>query len=351
MKTDLTTLTVAQYCQHLTHREYLIDRTYQRTNRVWTRPAKSALIETILLDYPIPKLALHQVTDVKQRKTVHYIVDGQQRTNAILDYYNDAFSLSRTVKVDGARGKRFSQLDEELQSQFLNYMVHFDLFVGIPEDQIRQVFRRINSFTVPLNDEEQRHAEFQGEFKWFIASESQDYTQVLIDSGVLTERAVARMAEAKLFSEVCHAWTHGIQTTSKRQLDNLYREFDFEFPHEDTYSSRFARFFDWFRESDYLWKTPICKPFAFYTLLLAYTHVFEGIEALQPIFHVRNPGRFGDSAEVLLTKLADIMDLPATPEDPVEAAFWRACDSQTNVKTTREIRFRTFAASLERAHG
>ena len=40
--------------------------------------------------------------------------------------------------------------------------------VGATPDQIRETFRRINSYTVPLNPEEHRHAVFQGDFKWFM---------------------------------------------------------------------------------------------------------------------------------------------------------------------------------------
>jgi len=32
--------------------------------------------------------------------------------------------------------------------------------------EVREVFRRINSYTVPLNSEEQRHATYQGPFKF-----------------------------------------------------------------------------------------------------------------------------------------------------------------------------------------
>ena len=340
MHTDLTTLTVAQYAQYIAQKEYLVDRRYQRTPKVWTRPAQSALIETILLDYPIPKLALHQVTDIPRRRTIHYIVDGQQRTQAIVEYYNDQFPLSRNVQIDSAKGRRFSQLDEDLQAQFLNYSIQFDLFVGVEDAQIREVF------TVPLNDEEQRYAEFQGPFKWFINTESRQYTQILLDSGVLRERAVNRMAEDKLFTEICHAWTHGIQTTNRRALDGLYRQFDSEFPHEEQYSDRFNRFFDWFRETQELWRTSLCRPFAFYSLTLAHSHVTERISSLQDVFPVHRSRNPAENAVQSLSSLAEIMDLSRPPDDERLAAFWRACDSQTNVKSTRQTRFVTMCNAL-----
>ena len=47
-----------------------INRDYQRSSRVWPDMAKSYLMETILRDFPIPKLFLHQTQDTKTRKPI-----------------------------------------------------------------------------------------------------------------------------------------------------------------------------------------------------------------------------------------------------------------------------------------
>ena len=63
------TYTVADYCQAMSrHREIIVNRDYQRSDKVWPPAAKSFLIETILLNYPIPKLFLFQKTDLRSRR-------------------------------------------------------------------------------------------------------------------------------------------------------------------------------------------------------------------------------------------------------------------------------------------
>lgn len=42
----------------------------------------------------------------------------------------------------------------------------------------------MNSYTVPLNSQEKRHAFYQGEFKWFMVEVTRKYAQSLKDIGV-----------------------------------------------------------------------------------------------------------------------------------------------------------------------
>jgi hypothetical protein len=49
----------------------------------------------VLQDFPIPKLSLHQKTDIKSRRIIKEIVDGQQRSRALLDFYEDKFALAQ----------------------------------------------------------------------------------------------------------------------------------------------------------------------------------------------------------------------------------------------------------------
>lgn len=66
-----TNYTVADYCQAMSRNEMIVNRKYQRSDKVWPPVARSFLIETILLNYPIPKLSLFQRTDVKIGKLIN----------------------------------------------------------------------------------------------------------------------------------------------------------------------------------------------------------------------------------------------------------------------------------------
>src|SRR6266536_1432263 len=128
MKTNLVNMTIADYCSAFERGEVLINKTYQRSSDVWPSPARSYLIETILKGFPIPKLALHQVTDLRSRKTLKYVVDGQQRSSVIRSFFNNELRLLRSIELAPATNHTYEELPAELQEDFLSYMLYFDQF-------------------------------------------------------------------------------------------------------------------------------------------------------------------------------------------------------------------------------
>jgi hypothetical protein len=132
-----------------------------------------------------------------------------------------------------------------MRGEFLNYALTADLFVGATPEDIREMFRRMNSYTVPLNAEEKRHSEFQGEFKWFVYRLSQKYAQTLENIGAFSERALARMQDARLMTEFCYGGIYGIETTKASDLRRLYSERDKTFPEEAACRKTLTIVFDW----------------------------------------------------------------------------------------------------------
>src|SRR5689334_15188596 len=105
MQVTPNNLTVADYCHAMQRNEIRVNHEYQRSDKVWPEAARSFLVETILLGYPIPKMFLYQVTDLKSRKTIKEIVDGQQRSQALVDYFAGAYRLSRSIDLEEAKGR------------------------------------------------------------------------------------------------------------------------------------------------------------------------------------------------------------------------------------------------------
>jgi hypothetical protein len=340
-----TTYTIAEYCDMLTRNEVIVNRDYQRSDKVWPPAAQSFLIETILLGYPVPKLSLHQITDLKTRKTVREIVDGQQRTKAIRAFYDGKLRLSRTLALQEAAGKTYDELVPELQSAFVAYAVSVDLFTGASPDQIREVFRRINSYTVPLNPEEQRHAVYQGEMKWFVYRVSRDYDEVFLRLGTFSQSQLVRMADAKLISEIIHALLYGMTTTNKRQLDALYRDQEDVVPSSNAIASRFDNAMRTVLAMEELHDGPLMKSYMMYSLLLAIMHVLAPIDTLQTITRVENALQINtDRAEEALSKLAAALSSAKQGGD--FESFVKASEQKTNVREQRATRFRCFVEAL-----
>jgi hypothetical protein len=232
-----TNMTVADYCLAMDRGEIIVNRDYQRSDKVWPPVARAYLIETIILGFPIPKLSLYQKTDVRSRKTIKEIVDGQQRSMAIRDFWSSELRLPASLETDSIKGKTYAELDQEDQQRFLDFAISLDLFVAATEEDVVEVFRRMNSYTVPLNPEEQRHASHQGAFKWFVARICKKFGKAFVDIGIFGEKQLVRMADTKLISEICDAMLFGIRTTNKKILDRLYDDRDRAFAEEQDFQN------------------------------------------------------------------------------------------------------------------
>jgi hypothetical protein len=345
MKVYPTPMTVADYCLGMSRSEIVVNRNYQRSDQVWPPAAKSYLIETMLLGYPVPKLYLYQVLDLRSRKTYKEIVDGQQRSVTIFQFYNDEFRLNESLETDEIAGRIYSELDPEFQSKFLEYSLAIDTFVSATQPEVVDSFRRMNSYTIPLNPEEQRHAVYQGPFKWFVANLAKRQEAVFLNIGLFSQKQLVRMADTKLLTEVCDALINGIRTTNKSILDNLYRAKNDKFPEQNDFDLWISDAVDTMRRWTGIHNTNLTKPYIVYSLILAVIHTVRVIPALQPSSPRTEPGLIDLAlAEVNLTALSAALDYDEPP--PEFAEFVSACSAKTNVKEQRQIRFRWLCRAI-----
>lgn len=331
-------MTIADYCAAMSRSEILSDDSYQRSNKVWPPAARSFLVESILLGFPLPKIFLFQKTDLKSKKTVKFIVDGQQRSKTIFDFFNNKLAVSKKSEVAEACGKRYDQLDDDLKGRFLSYQLSIDLFIAASEQEIRQAFRRLNSYTVPLNAEELRHAEYQGDFKWFIYGLTRDFEQRLLAMKVMGEKQMLRMQDEKLFAECAFSFIHGMKTTKAKELTSLYKNFDKDFPRQAEMQKRIEDGIDLVVSLTDIHGTALMKPYIFHTLVVAVSHFQAPLDTLIDIEEVQGPhGEFSPIlAATNLTALADAIESEEPPER--FASFVEACAEKTNTGEQRKSR-------------
>src|SRR5690606_39677749 len=102
----------------------LIPDAYFQRNLVWREVHKIDFIKTILLGLPFPQIFISKGrVDVEAMSTISCIVDGQQRTNAIVEFIDDCLA---------GDGKFYKALSERDKSDLLKYAVHV---IEIDEDK------------------------------------------------------------------------------------------------------------------------------------------------------------------------------------------------------------------------
>lgn len=271
MRVEEGKYSIAEIVDWLKRRDLVVNPEYQRGGGLWPPAAKSYFIDTILKDFPFPKVYFYEGVDRATRRPKREIVDGQQRLSTILAFAEGEFALGNNAR--GLEGKRFPELTEEQQSAFLSYTVSVDVIRNAEKPDILQMFRRMNAFTLPLNAPEKRHSEFFGEFKDWVNTLLDRYGALFVDWKVLTSRQVVRMADAEFISDLALAVEEGIVSSSPAKLRGLYKKYDDAFPDREAFEARIAGAMN-VVQSDLseIQGTYIAKPHVFHSLICALIH-------------------------------------------------------------------------------
>ncbi|HEX5688264.1 MAG TPA: DUF262 domain-containing protein [Ideonella sp.] len=187
---------------------------YQR-NPVWSDRQKAALIDTILLEYPIPELYMQEVITAEGRQR-HVVVDGQQRISAVLGFLAGEFELSDESPV--APGLAFDDLGLPERKRIFEYSFVVRLLPEMPEEEIRIIFQRINRNTVVLNAQELRHATYWGPF--ISLMEKLSDLEYWNNFGIFSANDQRRMLDIEFISELAIGHLNGPQN-KKRSLESF----------------------------------------------------------------------------------------------------------------------------------
>lgn len=213
---------------------------YQRRS-VWTTPQKSYLINTLHEQKPIPELYIRHSLDLEKEKSIKEVVDGQQRTRAILSYINDEFSA---YHPDHSRKVFYSKLTGPQRQKFLLTSIPVGYLLGANDSDVIDIFGRINSVSKTLNTQEKRNAKFSGEFKQFSLKYASDKVQFWRINKIFTENEIARMTEVQFISDLVLNLRDGISDFTPKLLDSIYLEYDEEFPIRNSMEKRLDRVFN-----------------------------------------------------------------------------------------------------------
>lgn len=206
---------------------------YQR-NPVWLVPQKSSLMDTILRGYPVPELYMQDVTDAKGAEK-HYVVDGQQRIRACMDFVTGDFEIAPDESSDYGE-MTFDDLSDEDKKRVWGYSFVVRLLPEVPEEELRDIFKRLNRYNIALNRQELRHATYWGEF--ISSMEGLAEAEFWVTSGVFSANDFRRMLDVEFISELAIAVLHGPQN-KKASLDRWYKTYEEEFEDRDQIEQTF----------------------------------------------------------------------------------------------------------------
>jgi len=156
--------------------DLILDPEFQR-RYVWDNKKASLLIESVLLEVPIPIIYLAEEADGKLT-----VIDGQQRLQSLFRFLNNEFKLTGLSVLSHLNGKYFKDLDKNLQRQIKNSTLRvIEIQKESHPDVKFEIFERLNVGAVKLSDQELRNCIYRGKYNDLIKelAEDKDFLSLL----------------------------------------------------------------------------------------------------------------------------------------------------------------------------
>lgn len=201
---------------------------YQRRS-VWSTPQKAYLINTIFEKKPVPSIYIRHQIDIDNERSIKEVVDGQQRIRTILSYKADTFP----ARHPHHRQKlRFSELTKAEKESFLSTALSVGYLIGADDQDVVEIFGRINSISKTLNPQEKRNSQYSGEFKQFCLRNASERLPFWRSTGIFTATDISRMAEVQFISDLVINMIEGLRDFDSKTIDRYYKNYDDEFKAE-----------------------------------------------------------------------------------------------------------------------
>jgi len=230
LKRDSNTMPLATFWENFLLKKYNFEPPYQRRS-VWNEEKQSFLIDTILRNYPMPPIFLHQHIDAKTGRVTYDVIDGKQRLTSIVRFIRNEIPVS--TELDGVAndeaiaGKKFGDLDEppldEYKKVFWRYQIPVEYIDTNDSALVDNIFDRLNRNGEPLQGQELRNAKFHGSAFLVVVDKA---AQNPVWEPRLKSLDVQRMGDKEFISELLFVLLEdGPCEGRSARLDELYDKY------------------------------------------------------------------------------------------------------------------------------
>lgn len=185
-----------------------LDPDYQRRHR-WDFQTSSRLIESLILNIPIPFIYLSQDVDAdteideEEGMSRYTVIDGQQRLTAIVEYLGNSFSLTGLGVLQDLEGMFYKDLPPFLIRRLEERTIKCLRIDSTVDSQVKyDIFERLNTGSVKLEPQELRNAISRGPFNGLIKQLAQNESFRLLNQIALDEpegsKKVQKMEDVEL---------------------------------------------------------------------------------------------------------------------------------------------------------
>ena len=197
IKIDVKPIPIERIISRIKRKELNLSPDFQR-NEVWDEARKSRLIESLMLNIPLPIFYVSA-----DENSIWRVVDGLQRLTAIKEFIIDkSYKLSHLEYWTQLDGKSIDEIPAIQYNQIMDSTFQFVIISpSTPKSVEQSIFRRVNTGGMPLSSQEIRHALYQGPGTEFLKKLSEnEFFKKATDYSVKDLRMGAREIILRLFA-------------------------------------------------------------------------------------------------------------------------------------------------------
>lgn len=223
-------ITIANFYEGYTLGKYNFDPPYQRRS-LWTEEKQSFLIDSILKNFPIPPIFLHQKINDSTGKTFYDVIDGKQRLTAIIEFIENRLPVAdeggEELDDSPVAGLFFEELNGEdlsiYKGRFWRYVIPIEYVDTGEQEVIDSIFDRLNRNGEPLTGQELRNSSYYGSSLLNLL-EGVSKWEFWIDRLSIVDRS--RMEEIEFLSELIFLMLEKSELQANQvELDRLYEKY------------------------------------------------------------------------------------------------------------------------------
>lgn len=160
---------VSDIVRMMAEKDLVLDPDYQR-NYVWDNRKASKLIESIILNVPIPVIYVSEEKDSSWS-----VIDGLQRLNSLKRFFEGKFKLSGLEILYELNKYDIRSLPAKASRMLKNGLLRIVMVTADSNDDIKyDIFMRLNTGSVHLNEQELRNCLYRGKLNTFIQEQARD---------------------------------------------------------------------------------------------------------------------------------------------------------------------------------
>ena len=216
---------VSDIVRMIEDKDIRLDPEYQR-NYVWDNKKASMLIESIILNVPIPVIYVSQEEDDSWS-----VIDGLQRLSSLKRFFDGKFKLSGLEILSDLNKSDINTLNTKALRMLKNGLLRVIMITHDSNEEIKyDVFMRLNTGSVHLTEQELRNCLYRGNLNKFLKDVVQNETWLKLMGLKEPHKRMADRETALRFLAIWQNWNaeedflHGYKGRMKSFLNAFMQE-------------------------------------------------------------------------------------------------------------------------------